>query len=129
MARGAPWLRSGNFRGMGSVGDGDLRALFARARPEVVLPQEAEARLAELLGRARRALPELTVEAGRFLAALGRAAGEDVPAALAELHAEDFALALACADGVPGALERCDRQCAGAIAAAVARIDPGDDFR
>lgn len=114
---------------MGSVRDGDLRALFARARPEVVLPVGAEERLAELLARARRALPDLVVDAGRFIAALARAAGEDVAAALAELHAEDFALALACADGSPGALERCDRQCATAIAAAVARIDPGDDFR
>ena len=114
---------------MGPVRDGDLRALFARARPEVVLPLEDEERLAELLGRARRALPELVIDPARFMEALARAAGEDIPAALAELHAEDFALALACADGQPGALERCDRQCAAAITAAVARIDPGEDFR
>ncbi|HXJ21687.1 MAG TPA: sigma-70 family RNA polymerase sigma factor [Polyangia bacterium] len=114
---------------MGSEREGDLRRELARARPDVALPTDAEARLTELVGRARRAFPELAFDAARFVAALGRAAGDDLGAGLAELHVEDFALAVACADGVPGALERCDRQCGAAIAAAVARIDSAEDFR
>jgi RNA polymerase sigma-70 factor (ECF subfamily) len=114
---------------MGSVREGDLRGVFARARPDLELPADAEEQLAGLLARARQAFPELALDPGRFVAALGRAAGQDLAVSLAELHAEDFALAVACADGVPGALERCDRQCGTAIAAAVARIDPGEDFR
>lgn len=114
---------------MGSAWEADLEQLLARARPDVTLPPDIEARLTELVGRARRAFPDLPFDAARFVAALGRAAGDDLGAALAELHAEDFALAVACADGAPGALERCDRQCAPAIAAAVSRIDPAQDFR
>lgn len=105
-----------------------LRDLFARERPDAPLPDDAELRLRELVGRARRAFPELAITPERFIAALAHACGDDVGAALGELHAEDFGLAVACAGGVPGALERCDRLCAPAIRAAVARIDPAADF-
>ncbi len=106
-----------------------LRDVFENARPAGVLPDDAEDRLVELVGRARRAFPDLAIGGERFVAALARVCGDDVPGALRELHAEDFGLAVACADGVPGALAHCDRLCARAIAAAVARIDPAADFR
>ena len=105
-----------------------LRDLFAREKPGAILPADAEDRLGELVARARRAAPELAVAPERFVAALARACGDDGAAALDELHAEDFGLAVACADGVPGALEHCDRLCAPAVRAAVARIDPAADF-
>ncbi len=106
-----------------------LREVFERERPAGALPDDAEDRLIELVGRARRAFPDLAIGAERFVAALARACGEDAAAALRELHAEDFGLAVACADGVPGALEHCDRLCAPGLTAAVARIDPAADFR
>lgn len=94
-----------------------------------MLPDDAEDHLRELVDRARRGFPELAIPPARFVTALARAAADDVAGLLRDVHAEDFALAIACADGLPGALERCDRLCAGAIAAAVARIDPAADFR
>jgi RNA polymerase sigma-70 factor len=105
-----------------------LRELFQRERPGAILPGDAEHRLRALAVRAAQASPGLAVGADRFVTALARACGDDVAAALDELHAEDFGLAVACADGLPGALERCDRLCAPAVRAAVARIDPADDF-
>lgn len=106
-----------------------LGVVFARERPGGTVPSCLEDLLAPLVERATRAWPELAIDPVRFVTALARVLGEDAGAALAELHAEDFGLAVACADGVPGALERCDRQCAPAIAAAIARIDASADFR
>ncbi len=106
-----------------------LREVFEGARPGATLPADAEDHLVELVGRARRAFPDLAIDAERFVAGLARVCDDDAAAALRELHAEDFGLALACAEGAPGALAHCDRLCAPAIAAAVARIDPAADFR
>lgn len=106
-----------------------LAEAWARASPAAALPAGAEDQLAALLARARRAHPELPMDGPRFVTALARLAGQDAAATLRELHAEDFGLALACADRVPGAFERCDRLCSGAIAAAIARIDGAADFR
>ncbi|HXU60390.1 MAG TPA: sigma-70 family RNA polymerase sigma factor [Polyangia bacterium] len=105
-----------------------LGELFARERPGAILPADAEHRLGELVARAARAFPGLAVSPARFVAALAHACGDDAATAFGELHAEDFGLALACADGLPGALEQCDRLCAPAIRAAVARVDPAADF-
>ncbi|MES1207346.1 MAG: sigma-70 family RNA polymerase sigma factor [Pseudomonadota bacterium] len=111
---------------MGAGGEASLRELWARASPGSPLSVGAEDELAALLARARRAHPELSIDGARFVTALARGAGADT---LRELHAEDFGLAVACAAGVPGALERCDRLCRPAIAAAIARIDTAADFR
>jgi RNA polymerase sigma-70 factor (ECF subfamily) len=113
----------------GSLDEVELREAFARARPGVILPPDVGRRLAELVERGRRAWPELGVDPVRLVTALAKVTGDDAAAALAELHPEDFALAVACAEGAPGSLACCDRQCGLAVAAAVARIDPRDDFR
>ncbi len=95
----------------------------------MALPADAEDLLGALVIRARRAHPELPIDGVRFVTALARVAGADAAGTLRELHAEDFGLAVACADGAAGALERCDRLCRPALAAAIARIDTAVDFR
>ncbi|HVY40406.1 MAG TPA: sigma-70 family RNA polymerase sigma factor [Polyangia bacterium] len=110
-------------------GESGLRGAWAEAGPASALPAGAEDRLVALIERARRAHPELSIDGARFVTALARVAGDDAAATLRELHAEDFGLAVACAAGVPGAVERCDRLCAPAIAAAIARVDTAADFR
>jgi RNA polymerase sigma-70 factor, ECF subfamily len=114
---------------MGLVGASSLAELFARAHPGADLPEGAEHRLAELLDRARRAHPDLAITGACFVRALAGVTGDDLADTLRELHAEDFGLAVACAAAVPAALERCDRQCSGGSAAAIARIDAAADFR
>ena len=114
---------------MAEGGPPDLTRLFLRERRGVRVPADLEGRLAAILSRGAAAWPGLAVDAGRVIAALARVVGDDLAVGLADFYAEDFALAVACADGVPGALARCDKVCAGAIAAAVARVDRSDDLR
>ena len=106
-----------------------LAGIYARACPTGRLPADIEARLQALVARAAQAWPELTIDRARLVEAIARAAGDDVEGGLADLYVEDLALAVACADGVPNALSRCERMCAGAIAAAVARVDRSADLR
>jgi RNA polymerase sigma-70 factor (ECF subfamily) len=106
-----------------------LADVYARACPSARLPADLEGRLQGIIARVRQAWPDLTVEPVRLVEAIARAAGDDVEAGLADLYVEDLALAVACADGVPNALAQCDRVCAGAIAAAVARVDRSADLR
>ncbi|HSS40896.1 MAG TPA: sigma-70 family RNA polymerase sigma factor [Polyangia bacterium] len=114
---------------MGAGGESSLRDAWPRANPASALAGDAEDILVALVVRARRAHPDLPIDGARFVRALAQVAGQDAAATLRELHAEDFGLAVACADRLPGALEQCDRLCRGAIAAAIARIDTGTDFR
>jgi RNA polymerase sigma-70 factor, ECF subfamily len=107
----------------------ELARFFARARPAARLPADLEVRLRTLVGRAMSAWPELTIEPERLVEAIARAVGDEVEARLDDLYVEDLALALACGAGAPNALAQCDRLCAGAIAAAVARVDRSPDLR
>ena len=107
----------------------ELGRIYARARPSARLPADLGLRLQAIIARAVKAWPELKIEPDRLVEALARAAGDDVEAGLAELYVEDLALAVACADGAPNALAHCERLCAGAIAAAVARVDRSLDLR
>jgi RNA polymerase sigma-70 factor (ECF subfamily) len=114
---------------MAEVGEPDLAPLFVRERPGATVPLDLELRLRSIAGRALAAWPGLPIDAGRLTSRIARAIGDDAEAGLAELHVEDFALAVACADELPGALALCDRLCAGAITAAVARVDRSPDLR
>ncbi len=107
----------------------ELAGIYARACPSARLPADLEVRLRAILARVAQAWPELKIDPTRLVETIARAAGDEVEAALADLYVEDLALAVACADGVPNALARCERLCAGAIAAAVARVDRSADLR
>jgi RNA polymerase sigma-70 factor, ECF subfamily len=109
--------------------EGELARFFAEARPTARLPADLGARLVAVVTRAQSAWPDLAIDQARLVGAIARAVGDDVERGLAELYVEDLALALACADGLPNALGQCDRLCAGAIAAAVARVDRSPDLR
>jgi RNA polymerase sigma-70 factor, ECF subfamily len=118
---------------MAGVSELALAGIYARACPSGRLPAGIEARLQAsleaIVARAAQAWPDLAIDPARLVQAIARGAGDDVEAGLAELHVEDLALAVACAEGVPNALAHCDRLCAGAIAAAVARVDRSADLR
>src|SRR4051794_1175915 len=114
---------------MAGVRELALVELYARTCPSARLPADLEARLQAILGRVAQAWPDLMIDPARLVAAVARVAGDDVEAGLADLYVEDLALAVACAEGVPNALAHCDRLCAGAIAAAVARVDRSADLR
>lgn len=114
---------------MGAAQEADLAQFFAGARPEARLPPDLGLRLVVLVTRAESAWPDLRFDRARLVETIARAAGEDVEKGLRDLYVEDLALALACADGLPSALAQCDRLCAGAIAAAVARVDRSLDLR
>jgi len=106
-----------------------LARIFARACPSAPLPADLEVRLQAIVARVAQAWPDLKIDPARLVETIARAAGDEVEAGLADLYVEDLALAMACADGVPNALAHCDRLCAGAIAAAVARVDRSADLR
>ena len=106
-----------------------LAGIYARACPSARLPADLDVRLQAIVARVAQAWPELTIDPARLVETIARAAGDEVAAGLADLYVEDLALAIACADGVPNALAHCDRLCAGAIAAAVARVDRSVDLR
>jgi RNA polymerase sigma-70 factor, ECF subfamily len=103
--------------------------LFLGERPGAGEPAALEAKLREIVARAARAWPTLAVEPARLVAHLARVIGDEVDQGLAELYAEDFALGLACADKVPGAVTQVERLCGPAIDAAVARIDRSSELR
>ncbi|HEY4395908.1 MAG TPA: sigma-70 family RNA polymerase sigma factor [Polyangia bacterium] len=114
---------------MTAAGEADLAQFFAGARPEARLPPDLGPRLVALVTRAESAWPDLPLDRARLVATIARAAGDDVDKGLQDLYVEDLALAVACADGLPNALALCDRLCAGAITAAVARVDRSADLR
>lgn len=114
---------------MAAVREADLVRFFAGARPEAALPRDLGGRLLALVTRAANAWPDLPFDHARLVANIARAVGGDLDTGLRDLYVEDMALALACADGLPNALGHCDRLCAGAIAAAVARVDHSPDLR
>jgi RNA polymerase sigma-70 factor len=114
---------------MAEGGEPDLARLFIRERPGARVPPDLELRLREILVRTAAAWPGLPIGGARLISRIARAVGDDVAVGLADFYAEDFALAAACADGLPGALALCDKLCAGAIAAAVARVDRSPDLR
>jgi RNA polymerase sigma-70 factor, ECF subfamily len=114
---------------MAAAPEQELARFYAAACPSARLPADLEVRLRTIVARAAGAWPGVTVDPARLVEAIGRAVGDDVEAALADLYVEDLALALACAAGTPNALAHCDRLCAGAIAAAVARVDRSPDLR
>src|SRR6185503_11071372 len=103
--------------------------LFLRERPGAGDPAVLEARLRDIVDRAVRARPELAVEPARLIVQLARVVGDDVEQGLGELYVEDFALGLACADKVPGAVAHLERLCGPALDAAVARIDRSAELR
>jgi RNA polymerase sigma-70 factor (ECF subfamily) len=113
---------------MRAVLDGALARHYAEARPTADAPPDLEARLADIWARVTRAWPELPIDPARLVARIAQTVGDDVAQGLSDLYAEDFALAMACSEGAAGALESCDRLCAGAIAAAVSRVDGSPDL-
>ncbi len=114
---------------MAAAPEQELARFYAAACPSARLPADLEARLRTIVARAAGAWPGVTVDPARLVEAIGRAVGDDIEAALADVCVEDLALALACAAGAPNALALCDRLCAGAITAAVARVDRSPDLR
>ena len=114
---------------MAGVSEPELAGIYARMCPSARLPTDLESRLRAIVARVARAWPDLTIDPIRLVESIARAAGDDVEAALADLYLEDLALAAACALGAPNALAHCERLCAGAIAAAVARVDRSADLR
>jgi RNA polymerase sigma-70 factor (ECF subfamily) len=107
----------------------ELARVYAMVCPAARLPADLEVRLRTVVARAGGAWPGVTIDPARLVQAIARAAGEDIEAAFADLYLEDLALAVACAEGAPNALAHCDRLCAGAITAAVARVDRSADLR
>ena len=107
----------------------ELAGIYARLCPSARLPADLESHLRAIVARVAQAWPDLTIDPPRLIESIARAAGDDIEAGLAALYVEDLALALACADGAPNALAHCERLCAGAIAAAVARVDRSADLR
>jgi len=103
--------------------------LFLRERPDAGDPDALQARLAPIVDRALRGWPDLPINPAHLVVQLARVIGDDVGHGLGELYAEDFALALACLDNLPGALNHVDRLCGPAVDAAVARIDRSAELR
>jgi RNA polymerase sigma-70 factor (ECF subfamily) len=114
---------------MAAAREADLARFFAGARPGVRLPDDLGVRLDALVTRVESAWPDLPIDHARLIETIARAAGDDLQKGLGDLYVEDLALALACAEGLSSALGHCDRLCAGAIAAAVARVDRSPDLR
>jgi RNA polymerase sigma-70 factor (ECF subfamily) len=100
-----------------------LAEVFARERPGRPVPPDLEARLQAVVARGRRAWPELPFDQIHLVGQLALVLGDDVETALAALHAEDFALGIACVERLPGGLVAVERLCGGALASAVARVD------
>jgi RNA polymerase sigma-70 factor (ECF subfamily) len=100
-----------------------LAEVFLRERPGQPPPRDLEARLQAVVARGRDAWPELGFDPIHLVGRLAIVVGADVETELAELHAEDFALGIACLERRTGALAALDRVCGGAVTAAIARID------
>jgi RNA polymerase sigma-70 factor (ECF subfamily) len=114
---------------MAAAPEQELARFYAAACPSARLSADLEVRLRTIVARAAGAWPGMPIDPARLVEAIARAVGEDVEAGLADLYVEDLALAVACAAGAPNALAHCDRLCAGAITAAVARVDRSPDLR
>jgi RNA polymerase sigma-70 factor, ECF subfamily len=114
---------------MAVVGEPELAHLFLQERPGIRVPADLEAQLGAIVSRATAAWPGLAISGSRLISCIAHAVGDDVAVGLADFYAEDFALAVVCADGLPGALSLCDKLCAAAITAAVARVDRSPDLR
>jgi RNA polymerase sigma-70 factor (ECF subfamily) len=112
----------------GSTGP-DWAGVFVRGRAHPGGPLDLQERLVEIVARAGRAWPDLGLDPSHLVAQLARAVGDDIAAGLAELYVEDFALAVACMDRLPGALELVDKLCGPAVVAAVARVDRSPELR
>ncbi|HET6149663.1 MAG TPA: sigma-70 family RNA polymerase sigma factor [Polyangia bacterium] len=97
------------------------------------VPPEVGPALEELFSTGQRQWPDLPVDAAALAAHLARQIPSDTadfPAALGTISgAADLYLAVACATGVPGALEAFDRSCAAAINGTIAAIDRAPSFR
>jgi RNA polymerase sigma-70 factor (ECF subfamily) len=113
-----------------------LAALFVSARPGRPEPPDKaalEAHLRALVDKALAAWPELPLDREgfpeRIVSQLAAALGDDVAAEIAGFYIEDFALGVACAEKVPGALTALDRICGPAITTAVARVDRSPELR
>jgi RNA polymerase sigma-70 factor (ECF subfamily) len=114
---------------MVAAAEQELARFYAAACPSARLPADLEVRLRAVVARATGAWPGVAIDPARLVEAIARSVGDDIEASLADLYVEDLALAVACADGAPNALAHCDRLCAGAITAAVARVDRSPDLR
>jgi RNA polymerase sigma-70 factor (ECF subfamily) len=114
---------------MAGGGEPGLARLFFGERPGVAAPADLESRLRAIVDRAGAAWPGLALDVARLIPRIAGALRDDIAAELDGLHAEDFALAVACGDDLPGALALCDKLCAVAITAAVARVDRSPDLR
>lgn len=102
---------------------------FLRERPRCAVPADLDLRLRDVIERAARAWPEISIDGERLVARMAQALGDDIAAALVDFCAEDFALAAACVDRVPGAIAIVDRLCERPIALAIARIDRSSELR
>jgi RNA polymerase sigma-70 factor (ECF subfamily) len=103
--------------------------LFLRERPGPGDPGVLEARLKKIVDKAVLVWSDMAIDPCRLVVHLARVIGDDVEQGLGDLYAEDFALALACMDKLPGALAQVERLCGPAIDAAVARIDRSPELR
>src|SRR5262245_19889002 len=103
--------------------------LFLRERPGAGDPGVLEARLKKVVDKAALVWPDMAIEPCRLVVHRAHVICDDVDQVLCDLHAEDFALALACMDNLPGALTQVERLCGPAIDAAVARIDRSPELR
>jgi len=106
-----------------------LGEVFARERPGLAVPSDLEARLHAIVARGRQAWPGLAFDPIHLVGRLALAVGEDVATELAELHAEDFALAIACAERREGGFAAVERLCGEAVVAAIARVDRSPELR
>ncbi|MCU1283197.1 MAG: putative DNA-binding regulatory protein, partial [bacterium] len=79
--------------------------------------------LAALVGRARRAWPDLPLDDARFAAYLAARSDGDEP-----LHVEDLYLACACVDRLPRALAAFDEHHLSAVARSLSRVDRSPAF-
>jgi RNA polymerase sigma-70 factor (ECF subfamily) len=108
-----------------------LAAAFRAARkgPPLDLGEaQLEETLSALAARGRGRWTELPISAEEMATAIAERA--QTQEALAQLHAEDLHLALACARNLPGAVEAFDRHflAPGPLRAALHRIDPSPAF-
>jgi RNA polymerase sigma-70 factor (ECF subfamily) len=108
---------------MAGLSDAAYSEAFLTHRPAAAGLTDLEPRLRDIVGRGTRAWPQLAFDPLRMVTNLGRVIGDDVDAGLNDLFAEDFALASACMEKLPGAMAEFDRLCGPAVAAAVARVD------
>jgi RNA polymerase sigma-70 factor, ECF subfamily len=100
---------------------------FVAATSEARLQADAglELLLQEVIDRARAGWPELELDELGFVGQVARAvAGNELPRALAELHAADLWLAWGCAAGDSGALAAFDREVLSQVGLLLGRMQP-----